>query len=76
MRTRLRGLATYDLKKERFVSFELVALGVRTGRTQFNGRRNDPGPTRVGFLFHLAPTGWRIPPAFVNVYEVAWVKRP
>ncbi len=55
---------------------ELVALGVRTGRTEFNGRRRDPGPSRIGLLFRLAPVGCRIPPGFINVYDIDWVKRP
>ena len=76
MRTRLRGLARFDLKQGRFVEFELVALGVRTGGTEFNGRRRDPGPSRVGFLFRIAPAGWRVPPAFVNFYQVDWVQPP
>ena len=75
MRTRLVGRARYDLGKERFVQFDLVALGVRTGRTEFNGRRRNPGPSRVGFLFRLAPAGWRVPPGFVRHYGVDWVKR-
>ena len=76
MRIRMRGLARFDLKSGRFVEFELVALGVRTGGTQFNGRGREPGPSRVGFLFRLAPAGWRVPPAFVNFYQVDWVKTP
>lgn len=74
MRTRMRGLARYHLKKERFLEFELVALGLRTGGTQYNGRGRDPGPSRVGFLFRPAPAGWRVPPAFINFYEVDWVR--
>ncbi len=74
--TRVVGLARYDLAKERFLEFELVALGVRTGGTEFNGRRRDPGPSRIGFLFRIAPPGWRVPPAFVNLYHADWVKTP
>ena len=73
--THLLGLARYDLKTGRFLEFDLVALGIRTGGTQFNSRRNNPGPSRVGFLFRLARPGWRVPPAFVNVYDVGWVKQ-
>ncbi len=52
--TRLLGNAKFDLKAERFVSFELVALGTRTGATQYNGRQNDSGPAPIGFAFTLA----------------------
>ncbi len=72
--TRLLGLARHDLKTGRFLEFDLVALGLRSGGTQLNGRRNHPGPSRIGFLFRLARPGWRVPPAFVNLYDVGWVK--
>ena len=76
MRTRMRGVARYDLKKQRFLEFELVVLGLRTGGTRYNGRGRNPGPSRVGFLFRLAPEGWRVPPAFINWYGVDWVRSP
>jgi hypothetical protein len=63
---RLLGKATFDLTKGRFVGFELVAVGVRAGRTQLNGRRGDTDPTPIGILFTLAGDGpcERIAPAF------------
>ena len=63
---RLLGTATFDLTKGRFVAFELVAVGVRAGRTQLNGRRGDTDPAPIGILFTLAGDGpcERIAPAF------------
>lgn len=63
---RLLGTATYDLAKERFVTFELVAVGTRAGSTQLNGRRNDTDPAPIGILFTLAGDTpcERIAPAF------------
>lgn len=51
---RMQGNATYDLQKERFLSFEMVAVGLRWGGTQNNSRRGDPGPAPIGYLFTLA----------------------
>jgi hypothetical protein len=63
---RLLGTATFDLTKGRFVAFELVAVGVRAGSTQLNGRRGDTDPAPIGILFTLAGDGpcERIAPAF------------
>jgi hypothetical protein len=63
---RLLGTATFDQVKGRFVAFELVAVGVRTGSTQLNGRRGDTDPAPIGILFTLAGNGpcERIAPAF------------
>jgi hypothetical protein len=63
---RLLGTATFDLTKGRFVAFELVAVGIRAGRTQLNGRRGDTDPAPIGILFTLAGDDAcdRIAPAF------------
>jgi hypothetical protein len=63
---RLLGTANFDRTKGRFVAFELVAVGVRAGRTQLNGRRGDTDPAPIGILFTLAGDGpcERIAPAF------------
>jgi hypothetical protein len=65
---RLLGKATYDRAKERFVSFELVALGSRSGGTQLNGRRRDAEAAPIGILFTLAEDGpcQRVAPAFAG----------
>ena len=63
---RLLGTASFDLTKGRFTAFELVAVGVRAGSTQLNGRRGDTDPAPIGILFTLAgddPCD-RIAPAF------------
>ncbi len=73
--TRLRGRATYDLEREAFTRFELVAIGRRFGRSQFNHRRDDP-PSLIGFHFTLARSKPRIAPTFVAVYDADWVVPP
>ncbi len=45
----LYGSATVDLKKRLFTRFEMVAVGTRTGATQYNGRADDLGPAPIGF---------------------------
>jgi hypothetical protein len=67
---RLLGKAIYDVKKERFLTFELLALGKRWGATQFNVRSGDLGPAPMGVLFTLAPDSpaCRIAPAFFADY--------
>lgn len=77
VKAQLLGNATFDLAKERFSEFDLVAIGSRWGYTRFNGRRRDPNIGRVGFVFRLAePNQPRIAPAFIHQYEADWVKRP
>jgi hypothetical protein len=63
---RLLGKATYDVKREKFLTFELVAVGTRWGATQFNVRRDDMGPAPMGVLFTLAgdSPSERVAPAF------------
>jgi hypothetical protein len=65
---RLLGKATYDAAKERFLTFELVALGSRWGGTQNNSRRGDLDAAPIGLLFTLAGTGpcERVAPAFAH----------
>jgi hypothetical protein len=68
--TRLLGRATYDGTKERFVTFELVAVGTRWGGTQFNGRGDDLDPAPLGIVFTLAGNSpWeQVAPAFLRAY--------
>lgn len=69
------GSATYDLASGRFVAFELTAIGERSGRTPNNGRRDDDeGP--IGFVFRLEESARRIAPAFVDLYDASWIRRP
>jgi hypothetical protein len=64
--TRLLGKATYDVTKERFLTFEMIAVGTRWGGTQFNFRRGDLGEAPMGVLFTLAgdSPSERVAPAF------------
>jgi hypothetical protein len=75
--TRILGHATYDLAKEAFVKFQMVALGTRWGYTELNGRRRDPESGPLGFVFELAPADAPpIAPAFIRNYDVPWVSQP
>jgi len=67
---RLLGRGSYDLTEERFVSFELLALGKRWGATVCNMRVGDLDTSRMGVLLTLAGPGKaeRLPPAFVSHY--------
>jgi hypothetical protein len=71
--TRLLGKATYDTSLERFVSFELVAVGTRWGTepTPSAVRATDLGPAPIGFLFKLAgdTSTERIAPLKFHLYE-------
>ena len=63
---RLLGKATYDLSKERFRTFEMVAVGSRWGGTKNNSRRGDVDESPIALLFALAGDGpcERVAPAF------------
>ncbi len=76
MNATLRGTVSYDLKRQRFVAFKVIAVGKRTGRTGNDGRGKDPKPGKVGFYFRLASPGVRIPPTLLEFYEADWVIRP
>ena len=76
MRTTLFGHARFDEKAGRFVEFELVALGTRTGSTGNSGRGKNPKPSAIGFSFSLARPGVRVPPTFLHFYPDAMVRRP
>lgn len=75
--TRILGHAVFDLQKEAFVEFEMVALGTRQGQTQLNGRRRDAESGPIGFVFDLAAADAPpIAPAFIRNYDVPWVRLP
>jgi hypothetical protein len=50
---RLFGEAEWDPASERFVRFDLLALGDRRGGSQFNQRAADPGPAPMGVALRL-----------------------
>jgi hypothetical protein len=70
---RLEGQAVYDLKAERFVSFELLAVSERWGGNAYNGRldERDFGPTSMGIVLQLAGDGAaeRVPPLYFKSYR-------
>jgi hypothetical protein len=55
----LHGRAVYDETAKKFVEFELVAVGQRTGKGPANGRENDLGPAPIGVAFKLFPVATR-----------------
>ena len=66
---KLLGRATFNLKEQKFVSFELLAVGMRWGLGNCNQRHN-PAPALMGIVFTLAGDSQaeRLPPAFVSRY--------
>lgn len=71
MRTSIDGEAVYDLRNERFLTFNLYAAGERRGRTRYNGRHRDLGPAPIAFALRIPPAGApRVAPAFV--YRYGW----
>lgn len=66
---KLLGRAKYNLKDQKFVSFELVAVGMRWGLGNCN-QRHDPAPALMGIVFTLADNSpaERLPPAFISRY--------
>jgi hypothetical protein len=69
---RLEGQAVYDLKAERFISFDLLVLSQRWGGNAYNGRldERDFGPAPMGIVLKLAGNGAaeRVAPMFFNSY--------
>ena len=78
METNLLGEATYNLTLEKFIEFEMVAIGHRFGKTQNNGRNHGPDSNYIGFLFRRSQdrTSDRIAPAFVDLYNADWIVHP
>ena len=78
MKTEMLGKATFDLSLNRFMEFEMVAIGKRYGKTQNNSRNNSPDSSYIGFLFTLAEgrTSEKIAPAFVDIYNADWIVKP
>lgn len=69
---RLDGRAVYDLKAEKFVFFEMVALSERWGGNAYNGRldQKDFGPAPMGIALKLAgdSAAERVAPLFFRGY--------
>jgi len=69
---RLLGSATWDTKTNRFVAFELLAVGTRWGATQYNGRHDDLAPQPIGYLFELASDAPHEHVAPAGFWEYGW----
>ncbi len=80
--TNILGSARYHFDDDqhqsgRFESFELVAVGMRWGRTQYNVRVEELDPSPIGFVFRLATEDTpRIAPARIEEYPADWVLQP
>ena len=72
----LEGQAVYDLKAEKFVSFDLLALSVRWGGNAYNGRLDarDFGPAPMGIVLNLAGdnVAEQVPPLFFGSWAASW----
>ena len=66
---KLLGRATFNIMEQKFVAFELLAVGMRWGLGNCN-QRQDPTPALMGIVFTLAGDSQaeRLPPAFVSQY--------
>ena len=71
---KLEGQAVFDLKAEKFLSFDLVVLCDRWGGNAYNGRldERDFGPAPMGIVLKLAGTSAaeQVAPLYFNSY--AW----
>lgn len=78
LRAKITGEATFDTDQAAFTSFEMLALGTRWGRTQYNGRRRARSTTPIGITFELAPAtpAGRVGPAFAGPEYAEWVELP
>ncbi|MBK6942874.1 MAG: hypothetical protein IPH13_22100 [Planctomycetes bacterium] len=70
----LLGRATFDRAQERFVEFQAVVVGTRTGGTQFNQRAQDLGPSTIGFAFDAVPDEPRFRVAPAHIWDYGWLK--
>ena len=75
---RVLGHADWNLKKELFTRFDLLATGDRWGdNTLDNDRRDDMGKNPIGIAFRLASSAEgpdRVPPLFVSVLGDTYFK--
>jgi hypothetical protein len=58
---RMHGKVVYDTRARRFLGCELVAVGQRSGRDQFNFRDDDLGPAPMGVAYTLYEPAGRSP---------------
>jgi hypothetical protein len=68
----LEGQAVYDLKAEKFASFEMVVRAERWGGNAYNGRLDarDFGSAPLGIVLQLAGASpaEHVPPMFFRAY--------
>ena len=78
IKTQILGSAKYDKVKNEFIEFELVILGEWFGKTQNNGRHKGPEKGHIGIFYTISndPEGRIIAPAFVDMYNADWIKKP
>ncbi|MFL3015107.1 MAG: hypothetical protein ACJZ2B_04835 [Candidatus Neomarinimicrobiota bacterium] len=76
--TSVLGNATFDLRSNEFVKFELVAICEWRGKTENNGRKFGPERGRIGILYDMADNSHvnRIAPTFIDQYNATWIKQP
>ncbi len=80
--TKILGSARYRFDDEqhrsgRFETFELVAVGMRWGRTRFNSREEELDPSPIGFVFRMATEDTpKVAPARISDYHADWVVQP
>lgn len=70
----LLGWGTYSLSRQRFVAFDLVAVGARWGATAHSARTGDLSTSPLGVAFALAEDkpAHRVAPFFAAYYRVFW----
>lgn len=76
--TELLGTACFDPNAGAFRELNFVAVGQSWGAVGLNGRRETGVRFPLGFVFELVEAD-RVPtvaPAFIDVYEAPWVRRP
>lgn len=71
---KLLGWGTYSLGQERFVAFDLVAVGTRWGGSVYSARAGDLEPNPLGIAFTLAEDkpAHRVQPFFAPAYLEFW----
>ncbi|MFY9234572.1 MAG: hypothetical protein WAO58_08945 [Fimbriimonadaceae bacterium] len=72
MSLKLYGTGTYSADQGKFMSFEMIALGTRSGATQYNGRYDDLGAAPVGYFLGLAGSSAAEKVAPANFGSYGW----
>ena len=77
IRTKLFGVARFDLASDQFDQFELVVLGKLYSSNEAEAQ--DPAAKNIGWYFTLADPQRpfdRLPPTHLHAYDAAWVAQP